>query len=182
MMKLFATKVSSFTIVIKSCILIGRIQNELLFDQLSNGQLLGHLVFLFFKFWIILAPSCNSFKCTRIPTGNATSLLWNCAVLYLRLTYPQTVLFLLQEYKRGGLKECFNFFGTIYTFSNRFALSKAKKWLTFIILSTFFDKQFAKNNRTLWIKSVLNNFFPFLITANEMNKFFYCMYLKICWK
>ena len=67
-------------------------------------QFLCHFAFPFFKFWIISSPSCNSFKCTKIPTRNETSFFWNSSMLFLKLTYPQTVLFLLREgSSRGAL-------------------------------------------------------------------------------
>ena len=59
----FATKVSSFSIVIKSCIY--------------------YFAFPFFKFSIIPLPSCNLFKCARIPTRNGTSLLWNSSMSFV---------------------------------------------------------------------------------------------------
>ena len=81
----FATKVSSFSIVIKSCILseIGFKMNYYLtyFDaESSNAQFLCYFAFPFFKFSIIPLPSCNLFKCARIPTRNGTSLLWNSSM------------------------------------------------------------------------------------------------------
>ena len=80
MMKLFGTKISSFTIVRKSCILgeTGFKMNYYLTcleAESSNAQFLYHFAFPFFKFWIIPSLSCNSFKCTRILTGNGTSLI-----------------------------------------------------------------------------------------------------------
>ena len=41
----------------------------------SNAQFSCHFAFPFFKFLIIPSPYCDSFKCTRIPTGNGTSFL-----------------------------------------------------------------------------------------------------------
>ena len=79
MIKLFATKVSNFTIVTKSCILgkAGFKMKDFLtyFEaKSSNAQSLCHFAFPLFKFWIIPSP-CNLFKCTRTPTVNRTSLL-----------------------------------------------------------------------------------------------------------
>ena len=102
MMKVFATKVGNVTIVTKSCILAEagfKMNNYLTWFEAesSNAQYLCHFAFPFFKFWVIVSSSCNSFKCTRIPTGNGTSLHWNSSMLLLRLAYPQTVLFLLRK-------------------------------------------------------------------------------------
>ena len=128
-MKLFATKVRSFIIVTKSCILgeAGFKMNDYLtyFEAESfNAQLFCHFAFPFFKFWKIQSRSGSFFKWTKIPTGNGTPLVWNSSTLFLRLTYSQTVLFLLL---RGQAKENLNLFGTIYTVPNPFALCKAKQ-------------------------------------------------------
>ena len=128
-MKLFATKVRSFIIVTKSCILgeVGFKMNDYLtyFEAESfNAQLFSHFPFPFFKFWKIQSRSDSFIKWTKIPTGNGTPLVWNSSTLFLRLTYSQTVLFLLL---RGQAKENLNLFGTIYTVPNPFALCKAKQ-------------------------------------------------------
>ena len=107
MIKLFATKISSFTIITRSCILGEKVlkMNDYLTyfgAEISNVQILCYFAFSFFKFWIIPSPSCNSFKCTRISKRNGTSLLWNSSRLFLRLTYPQTVLFLMREGSSKG--------------------------------------------------------------------------------
>ena len=65
MMKVFTTKVSSFAIVKKSCVLseAGFQMNDYLTNfeaESSNPQFLCNFTFLFFKYWIILTPSLPS--------------------------------------------------------------------------------------------------------------------------
>ena len=134
MVKLFATKVGSLIIVTKSCILgeaAFKMNNYLTcFEaESSNAQFLCNFAFPFFKFCIIPSPSYNLFKCTRIPTWKGASLLWNSSML---LIYPQTVLFLY------------------------YLCPKRNSRLLLSSLIHFFDKQFAKNDRKLWIKNILN--------------------------
>ena len=125
----FSTKISSFTIITRSCILGDKVlkMNDYLTyfgAEISNVQFLCHFAFSFFKFWIIPSPSCNSFKCTRISKRNGTSLLWNSSMLFLRLTYPQTVLFLMREGSSKGTLE--SFWHNIH-FLNTFFLLKEKQ-------------------------------------------------------
>ena len=55
----------------------------------SNAQFLFHFAFLFFKFWIILSPSCNSFKCTYKESNrkrNFTSLKFYSVVFEIDIS------------------------------------------------------------------------------------------------
>ena len=79
-MKLFATKFSGFIICTKSCILGEarfKMNDYLTYCEAenSNAKFLCYFTFPFFTFWIISSPSCNLFKCVRIPTGEGTLLL-----------------------------------------------------------------------------------------------------------
>ena len=180
MIKLFAIKVSNFTIVTKSCILgkAGVKMNDYLtyFEaKSSNAQFLCRFAFPLFKFWIIPSPSCNLFKCTRTPTVNGTSLLWNFSMLFF--TYPQTILFLLPE---GSSKGALESFWHIIHLSPSMSLVQIGTVTYFCLTHTslihFFDKQFAKNGRILWMQNILNKLLFLSDKSKWMNKFLYCIY------
>ena len=111
-MKLFETRVSSFTVVIKSCIFdeaVLKMNDYLTYFEAksSNTQFLCHFDFTFFKFSIIPSPSCNSFKCARMQQEAELHFFEILQSCFLRLTYPQTVLFLSREGSSNGVLESF---------------------------------------------------------------------------
>lgn len=137
--KPFSTKISSFTIITRSCILGEKVlkMNDCLTyfgAEISNVQILCYFAFSFFKFWIIPSPSCNSFKCTRISKRNGTNFFkilqccfcdWHIHKLYY------------SWYEGCRAKELLNLFDTIYTSSIHFSCSKRNSSLLLILLIHF---------------------------------------------
>ena len=84
MMKIFATNVGAQILSQRAAFKSVRNQNEwLLFDLLwdlnFSCTIFMPVFFCFFKIWLISSPS------------------WNSSMVFLRLTYPQIVIFMLRE-------------------------------------------------------------------------------------
>ena len=100
-----------------------------------------HFAFPFFKFWIIPSPPCNSFlsdKEFQQETEHHLFLIFFKVILEIYI--PTNILL--------------NVFDTVNTFPNPFALPNYN--LHLLSLVHFFDKQFAINDRILWIRNIFS--------------------------
>ena len=123
---------------------------------------------------MIPSPSSNSFNCTRISTGNENSLIWNSSMLFLRLTYPQTVSFVLQE---GLGKGAFEPFWHNIDLLQSVCLVQSETVAFVIINICYWQAVCDELQNTLNKKIFWTNFFFFCYNSKWMNKFLHRIYL-----
>ena len=113
-----------------------------------------YAILLFFSF-AFPSLSCNLFKCIRIPTGNGTSGFWgwhihNCVISVTRRVKQRSTWIFLAQYTPSPI---------------HFSCPKRNKPLI-----RFLHKSFAKNDRMLWIKNILNKLLFLSYNSKWMNK------------
>ena len=163
MKKHFVSKVSSFTIVAKSCILVeaGFKMNDYSFPK---------MLFLSLNFWwfhhiLVTQLSVQEFQQeTEFHFFKIfQSCFWDWHIHKLYYFY----------YKESRATDQLILFGTI---PQSICLVQSKILAYFFIIDTFLHKQFAKTDRILWIKNISKKLvFFFIITKKWINFFTACI-------
>ena len=135
----------------------------------ANAQFLCHFAFPLFKFWIIRV-SVQGFKQeTELHFFEILQCcFWDWDIRKLHYSC----------YERGRAKEHLNLFDTTCTFPIHLPCPKRNSSLLLLALIHFFDKQFAKNNKILWLKNIFNKRLFLSYNSKWMSKFLYYMYVN----